>query len=366
MKLLKTSEYIFKSLYEPKIGYFNQKNIIIKEKEPIQFQEIKNYKEYNSKLIEIYSKNPEWMTPSILFQPFYSKTILNYIIKENKGFNIIEIGGGTGQMCKDILNELKKNYFDLYLKTKYKIIEISEELHQEQLKIIEIHPNRFESIHQSIFNWNELINEQVLIIGIEILDNFAHDKILIEKNKIFEIFINEKREEILIELNDPFIEFYLNNNHFDSNLITKLFSNLFKENETKIIYIPTFQLKLLFLIQKYFPNSNLLLADFSHFLKETHYNEPIIQKKIFNHQKWNTIEYSNYFKSPYDCDILFPTNFNHLKNSFDKIMKNRKNSKIINHRDFMLNYNQNLNDTCLKDGYNPILEDYSNFKYFIG
>lgn len=47
-----------------------------------------------------------WLTPAEIFQPHYGRAITTAILRnyvENQPLNIIEVGGGSGRLAKDIL-----------------------------------------------------------------------------------------------------------------------------------------------------------------------------------------------------------------------------------------------------------------------
>ena len=69
-------------------------------------------------------------------------------------FNLYEIGAGNGTLALDILDHLQLNYPDVYERTRYNIIEISENLAtQQRAKLSAAHP--CVTVHnKSVFRWN--------------------------------------------------------------------------------------------------------------------------------------------------------------------------------------------------------------------
>jgi hypothetical protein len=93
-------------------------------------------------------------------------------------------------------------------------------------------------------------------------------------------------------------------------------------------------------------------------------NSPIVQKKLNEQNKFKTIEYDSYLVSPGECDIFFPTNFNHLQSVYGKMFGREstftKNSTFVEQN----SSKEDLLQTQTKSGYNPMREDYSNFSIF--
>lgn len=66
---------------------------------------------------------------------------------------IYEIGAGNGTLALDILNHIEQEYPEVYERTRYHIIEISQRLADYQReKLLPVHPC-VEVTHESIFHW---------------------------------------------------------------------------------------------------------------------------------------------------------------------------------------------------------------------
>ena len=116
------------------------------------------------------------------------------------------------------------------------------------------------------------------------------------------------------------------------------------------------------------------MADFDFFPQKniSTINQPIVQKKHFQNEDFKSIEYNSYLVSPGECDIFFQTNFEHLKRIYldnvDIINEEVHQSKFMKQSQFLKMYLEqvDLKQSETKSGYNPILEDYSNFSIFLG
>lgn len=59
-----------------------------------------------------------WLTPAEIFQPHYGRAIATSITKkhpEKQPLNIIEVGGGSGRLAKDILVRLPEDHYHMLL-----------------------------------------------------------------------------------------------------------------------------------------------------------------------------------------------------------------------------------------------------------
>jgi SAM-dependent MidA family methyltransferase len=113
-------------------------------------------------------------------------------ISGKESFNIIEYGAGTGKLCHDILDYLKKSP-EFYSKLQYCIIEKSPQLRQKEKT----------QLHEKV-NWYDCISEipksTSCILSNELVDNFAVHQVVMEE-ELMEIFVDY--QEGFIELLRP-------------------------------------------------------------------------------------------------------------------------------------------------------------------
>lgn len=146
-----------------------------------------------------------WHTPTELFKPWYGRALARYLVATYKlnlypysDLIIYEIGAGNGTLMADILDYLATDAPDVYARTKYRIIEISDRLVGQQKGSVagrhgrrttpgsaggmmsegemgrekarrRGHGDRVEVIAKSIFEWDRVVHEPCFFIAMEVL-----------------------------------------------------------------------------------------------------------------------------------------------------------------------------------------------------
>ena len=84
-----------------------------------------------------------WLTPSEIFTPFYGRAITNFILDKHSQMadpgsrlNILEIGGGTGTLARDILSHVQTAAPQTYAECSYTSVEISPQLAEVQQRAV--------------------------------------------------------------------------------------------------------------------------------------------------------------------------------------------------------------------------------------
>lgn len=84
-------------------------------------------------------------------------------------FIIYEIGAGNGTLAMNILDLLQEEYPEVYDRTKYQIIEISQSLAQEQkTRLTRKHPC-VKVEHKSIFHWEKREPAPCFLVAVEVI-----------------------------------------------------------------------------------------------------------------------------------------------------------------------------------------------------
>ncbi|CAJ0648664.1 8383_t:CDS:2 [Entrophospora sp. SA101] len=424
-------DFIDDSLYNPNYGYFS-KNVAIfstSDDNVVKFNEIKDnleflnvvgkqYQEFENNLEK---EDKQFLrqirhTPTELFKPWYGYSIAKYIATEynlnpQNDLIIYELGAGNGTLMLNILDYLQKFEPAIYKKTKYRVVEISHRLAAEMqksknnknqrvgflgssggrdaaAKTLNNHHDCIEIINKNIFDWCEVVNENCFFLACEVLDNFAHDVIrydAINEKPLQGVVIIDNEgdfEEVYEPINDPLISKLLsirNQTSYKSpvlqnRLLRKLRNKLpLAYNMTQSEFIPTKLLQFLIVLKHYFPKHRLIITDFYKLTNSILQqdgggigdNAPAVQTRF----QQTMIPCSTYLVKPGYFDIIFPINFELLKDLYQLMFFSSKSSldekvKILTHKNFMERY-ADLNKTKTSSGENPLLLYYENVKFLL-
>jgi len=211
-----------------------------------------------------------------------------------------------------------------------------------------------------------------------IKDNLSHDKIIYDdEGKPWVCIVCEDVSGAIWEeyerLQDPLIHQFLSTrskalNWPSLSLPKQNIFNKFKERFTSSInsikkgeFIPTIQFQVLQKIISHFPQHRLILADFDS-LPDTieGKNAPVVQTRLDN----ETIACSTYLLKKGEYDIFFPTNFELLSKMYSQMTTPTKQGKVFTQHEFLKMY-ADPSKTRTLSGYNPLLEEYENMKFFV-
>jgi len=280
-------------------------------KDEIEFYQrlAEEYTQFEDRL-DAESPNPLrqlWHTPTELFKPYYGEAIARYLVTNYKlslypyqDLIIYEMGAGNGTMMSNVLDYIRESDPEVYTRTRYKVIEISEHLAQLQRKQADAkgHADRIEIVNKSVFDWDTYVPDPCFFLALEVFDNFAHDMIrydpetevphqgivLCDQDGDFHDFYTPQL--------DPIAERFLRvRNHvvqspYEHPLNTpKIVRRLKKllpapSNLTEPEYIPTKAMMFFDVLRERFPAHRLVMSDFSN-LPDTvgGVNSPVVQTR---------------------------------------------------------------------------------------
>ncbi|KAF9531684.1 S-adenosyl-L-methionine-dependent methyltransferase [Crepidotus variabilis] len=344
-------DFIEDSLYNPNYGYFPKQATIFNAKEKtFDFPNLRDSAEFQEEVAEKYfttygvdTDGPGrqlWHTPTELFKPWYGRAIGRCLVSEYllkyfpyEDFVLYEIGAGNGTLAMDILDLIQEEYPEVYERTRYQVIEISESLVKLQTeKLQSVHPC-VKISHKSIFHWNNTETAPCFFIAMEVIDNFAHDVLRYDLNTLQPyqglVTIDEDGDfdVIYTPVTDPLIQSFLQVRHqlnhpppinkvfFASDRLRRLYASMpFAPNLSPAEYIPTRLLNLVQTLRNYFPRHRLLLSDFSS-LPDTipGLNAPVVQTRFQN----VTVPCSTLLVKQGYFDIFFPTDFERLRDMYE-------------------------------------------------
>ncbi|KAF8246947.1 DUF185-domain-containing protein [Wilcoxina mikolae CBS 423.85] len=386
-------DYIDDALYNPHYGYFSKHAVIFETAKPFNFSAMKDEMEFQKQLAEEYTRfedkldqeepNPArqlWHTPTELFKPYYGEAIARYLVTNYKlslfPYNdliIYEMGAGNGTMMVNVLDYIRSSDPDVYDRTKYKVIEISEPLARLQRKQAEEkgHLDKIEIVNKSVFEWDTYVPDPVFFLALEVFDNFAHDMIRYdpETEEPYQGIVLCDQDgdfhDFYTPLLDPVAERFLRvRQHvrtpyahpLNTPKILRKMRRLLPSasNLTVPEYIPTKAMQFFDVLREQFPAHRLVMSDF-HSLPDSvqGVNSPVVQTRY----KRETVPVTTPFVQQGFFDILFPTDFEVMDDMYKALTG--KLTRVMTHEDFMSRWAY-LEETETRCGENPLLGWYKN------
>ncbi|EIE75883.1 hypothetical protein RO3G_00587 [Rhizopus delemar RA 99-880] len=330
-------DFIDDSLYNPNYGYFSKQAVIFSPETDFDFNSMRDHLEFMNILGQLYRD-----MESEADEPWYGYAVAKYLVSEyklnlfpHKDLIIYEMGAGNGTLMMNILDYIQQNEPAVYQRTQYNIIEISGQLAERQTlrqdtRDLKDRHKCVKIVNQSIFDWKIHVPDQCFFLGMEVIDNFAHDLI-----------------------------------RYDLNTLTP-YQALVTPNMTSAEFIPTKLFMLLETLKTYFPKHRLLLSDFSSLPDSVEgVDAPVVQTRY----RGTMVPCSTYMVQPGWFDIFFPTNFELLRDMYLLVCRgssagNDKSVKVLTHREFCERYGD-IESTTTKSGENPMLMYYENMKMIL-
>jgi len=383
-------DFISRSLYDTD-GYFNAEKELgarIWCTEPIKFHELVGQTDWRKTLTDLYAKNhTSFLTPVEVFKPHYAECVVRWLLSSRQEtfspLRIYEVGGGNGSMATGILDYIKKFYPEIYDETEYTIIELSTAFHKIQQQSLGHHKN-FKSVNKSCVDWSTVVHQECFVIASEVLDNMPHDKVTWSGKQVSVEQDEKEAWEVLEPITDHYVEEYIEilkeykqywknatqwfwtetgwrerNRQFEAFLDGRLW----KSNGFSGTWLPTVQLQFFEMLGKYFPNHHLFIADFEWLPDTLHgrYAPLVASRGAWTGGK--TITHPTYLVPQGTADIFFPTDFELLRFVYTQ-KTGAPYTEILSHKEFIMLYGK-PDHTETRTGYNPMIEDYKNFKYLV-
>jgi hypothetical protein len=200
-------DFVANHLYRKTESYFTQSAPVHYMQTPLDFRSMWGQSDYQSQLYDVYQDIDGFMTPVEIFKPYYAQAIAKYMIDVLKGRNqldtftasspfvVTEIGGGNGSCAVGVLDFLRDNYPALYEHTRYEIIDVSRPFHERQRKVLAHHGSKVNLVNQNFFEYQGSSKAHGFFIGLEILDNLPHDKLVVDDQGVMrEVWVQTKPE----------------------------------------------------------------------------------------------------------------------------------------------------------------------------
>ncbi|XP_058102598.1 uncharacterized protein LOC131246457 isoform X2 [Magnolia sinica] len=230
-----------------------------------------------------------------------------------------------------------------------------------------------------------------LSVPLKVLDNFPHDLIYSE-NQVspwMEVWLQKRHDsecisELYKPLQDPLISRCIeiidmdkNNTTLGSKAISatrSIWSKIFPQ--PRRVWLPTGCLQLLDVLHWALPKMSLIASDFSYLpdVKISGERAPLVSTK----KDGSSADYSSYLDAKGDADIFFPTDFwlleridHHCSGWLNQQPEFKSSKQMKRRRTIILDTAAFMEEfglpskTRTKDGYNPLLDDFKNTKFYL-
>ncbi|KAG8054254.1 hypothetical protein GUJ93_ZPchr0001g29314 [Zizania palustris] len=396
-------DFVRSALYDPNHGYFSKRSGPVGVLDSsIRFHQLEGRSAYMQYLDKLYKKHDiAWFTPVELFKPWYAYAIASSILRTanlSVPLKIYEIGGGSGTCAKCILDYMMLNAPPkVYNTMKYISVEISSSLAEKQLETVgevRSHLSKFTAECRDATDkagWGHKDPQPCWMLMLEVLDNLPHDLVYSpdQVSPWMEVWIEKvngssQASEVYKPLQDPLISRCVEITGMNEENVSVRDKLTFaaKGVLSKVLpkprraWLPTGCLKLLDTLHQALPSMSLIASDFSYLPDVSIPGDgaPLVSSK----KDGKTLDHCNYLEAQGDADIFFPTDFwlleqiDHDCSGFSKEQKNpgafkpvkRRRTIILDSSAFMEEFGLPLK-TRTKDGYNPLLDDFRNTKFYL-
>jgi SAM-dependent MidA family methyltransferase len=173
------------------------------------------YGYYQSKGTRIGKEGDYYTSPSVspLFGHLIAKQLFQMAeILGGENFDVVEMGGGRGFLCEDIIDWAKKNSPAFYQQLRYHLIETSAPFLREQRKRLseKEREGRVFWIDPKMFGEGK-VQIQGCFLSNELVDAFPVHRVILDQGNLKEIYVTQRNgqfEEQWGELSDPRIASY--------------------------------------------------------------------------------------------------------------------------------------------------------------
>ncbi|KAL0028989.1 hypothetical protein WJX77_009984 [Trebouxia sp. C0004] len=398
--LILARDWISESLYSLEHGYFNTAASPVGQlPDPLPFQQLAGQQAYLQTLRLWYDKlQVSWLTPAEIFRPFYGHALAVALLEKlppKQPLDIIEVGGGSGRLARDVLDYLHDHHQEQYARTSYTSFEISPKLAEVQRQKV-----LYDGKHRSCYKvaqhdasaplaWGAVNEQPCVIMLMEVLDNLPHDRVWRQSSEADwqETWIQssspashdhmqQKHVEVTKPVADPLVWACLEASQLQPRHLSQscLHATLdwalgqvspSGSGSGQTIWLPTSCLQLLQRICAARPNHVIIAADFDELPDVTVPGQgaPLVASTI----NGQTLDHPSYLVPQGTADIFFPTDFqllqslHHLANQGHGGIQ----GQVMKTKAFMKQY-ADLTTTLTKSGYNPLLQDFSNTSFYVG
>lgn len=232
--------------------------------------------------------------------------------------------------------------------------------------------------------WGDVKQQPCWVIMLEVLDNLPHDLVYSE-NQVFpwkEVWVEKQHDkeslfELYKPLEDPLIKRCVEIVELDKNQSVSIAKSVWSKvfPKPRRCWLPTGCLKLLEVLHEVLPRMSLIASDFSYLPDVSIPGEraPLVSTK----KDGRSLDYNSYLDAKGDADIFFPTDFwllermDHYCSGWMKPHGDNSTKQGKKRRTLVLDTSAFMEEfglpskTRTKDGYNPLLDDFKNTKFYL-
>lgn len=413
-------------LYAPRTGYFTKDTTVpvgTMKRGAITFTALTGMDDYFEELNRRYaSLGAQWLTPGEIFAPHYAHAVARYVLdthaagdghhahgegdgeiqREEQALRVYEIGGGTGTFANGFLDYCKQHAPEVYKTMVYTSIDISSTLSDAQRANVR-DAGHGPEVHKTVVgdaanvkSWGSQSDEACFVIALEVLDNLPHDRVWRPRRGDGEWMQTEIVKDdsgALVQretaLTDALIKRTLQAIQLTSDLAVKggagayapprgLFKSFFAaltnmaSSGDEAWFVPTGLTALMETLHARRPNHRLVAADFDTLpnVRIEGINAPLVASQRKGGQ---TDDHDSYILSERvagSADVFFPTCFDTVRgidfatSGSAGHHEHARIGKILTTKEFMSEY-ANCDMTRTKSGYNPLLQDFANTKFYL-
>lgn len=309
--------------------------------------------------------------------------------KQKKYLKIVECGAGRGTNAFLILERLRKIYPEVYTSlNSYTLLDTSATLQALQNAIVSpLHGEKVEYIHQDLgddnIDFRNLVatnvcdDTQVVMIGLEVLDNLPHDKIMRSNSP-------SQSRSASYETCDHYFQAEIKHSstkstqthleeHFvplTDRLIKTVINDLpdFAPDRNVARWIPSVACRLIRDVYQNVPDAHLIFADFDFLPPPSNLNNEAFSRSF--DAEWGPLvtdmkglDYACYLGSSDLCDILFPTDFDLLARYVELHGHSGLKVETFKQGQFMKMFGGkeiSLATSWINPSYSPLIEEFMN------
>ena len=415
-------DFLHRALTDRAAGYFAQPDAPVgRIRDPIDFPSLLGQEDYARALDARYARlSSQWLTPVEIFQPHYARAVAAYILREHlashpdRPLRVYELGGGTGTCASNFLAHVRDAAPDVYARMSYVSVEVSRTLADAQRRAVRATLRRDEPESSSRPNgpktrathlkpkpkggnpttaphrvevrdatdragWGAVDRAPCFVVALEVLDNLPHDRVARGDDGAWtQTRVAADAAGVPFEYVEPLADPLIRrvaavtgasgDQPSGERGLLDAVRRAFEvaTGRSDVAFVPTGAARLLDALHDARPNHRLVAADFDALpgVRLEGANAPIVASQA---PGGKTIDRDTYLEDPGRADVFFPTDFRALARLDADARGDGEGGRgrVMTTRAFMEANAVDLRATETASGYNPLLQDFSNTRFYL-